>query len=71
MSQKNSNDTIGNRTRDLPVCSVVNNFDNTLVKFRTGIGDIYLPYAVDSVLATAVVAETPMEVEGVHNVVVI
>ena len=23
MSLKNSNDTIGNRTRDLPVCSVV------------------------------------------------
>jgi len=23
MSRKNSNDTIGNRTRDLPVCSVV------------------------------------------------
>jgi hypothetical protein len=47
------------------------NFDNTLVKFRTGIGVMYLPYAVDRVLATAVVAETPMEVEGVHNVAVL
>ena len=28
MSLKNSNDTIGNRTRDLPVCSVVNNNNN-------------------------------------------
>ena len=28
MSLKNSNDTIGNRTRDLPVCSVVHICDS-------------------------------------------
>ena len=28
MSLKNSNDTIGNRTRDLPVCSVVQGIYN-------------------------------------------
>jgi len=27
MSLKNSNDTIGNRIRDLPVCSIVHNLD--------------------------------------------
>jgi hypothetical protein len=39
MSLKNSNDTIGNRTRDLPVCSVVPSPLRHRVPHSLGTGD--------------------------------
>jgi len=41
MSLKNSNDTIGNRTRDLPVCSVVLNEGGPVLNIGHSIVIIY------------------------------
>ena len=42
MSLKNSSDTIGNRTRDLPVCSVVQKVEYRTLCYVTAVGKVLL-----------------------------
>jgi hypothetical protein len=45
--------------------------ENCLMKLEYRGHIIYLPYTVDPVFTASVVTQAPMEVEGVHNVMVL